>query len=280
MSARLFVICLLFGTQLSAQELSVLSFNIRYGTADDGANAWAARRELVFQVIRDTGADVLGVQEALRFQLDEIASAVPGLAEVGVAREDGDTAGEYSAILFDARRLAAEDHGTFWFSDTPGVPGSMSWGNRITRICTWVRLRERSSGRTFYVYNVHLDHESQSSRERSVELLAHRIAERSHPDPVIVLGDFNAGETNPAIRYLVGNSASPGPRLHDTFRAVHPRADSVGTFHAFQGGASGEKIDYVLTDGEWQVLDAAIVRTHVAGRYPSDHYPVSARVTR
>ncbi len=178
-----------------------MTFNIRYGTADDGDNSWPLRSAMVWQLIQNHAPDVVGLQEALRFQLDEIRTRVPGYAELGVGRDDGRSGGEYSAILYRSRRFAVADQGTFWFSETPDAPGSTSWGNRITRICTWARLVERETGTHLYVYNLHLDHESQPSRERSVELLAARINARRPRDPVIVMGDFNAGEDNPAVRY-------------------------------------------------------------------------------
>ena len=166
------------GAQPSAQTapapLTVMSFNIRYGTANDGPNHWTSRREMLLDVIRDAQADVIGVQEALDAQLREIVAALPQYAVLGVGRDDGRTRGEYAAILFRRDRLHVSDTGTFWFSDTPEVVASRSWGNTITRICTWARFID-SDGRAFWHYNVHLDHQSQPSRERSVQLLAERV---------------------------------------------------------------------------------------------------------
>ena len=260
------------------EPLDVVSFNIRYGTANDGDNEWSKRRELLFGVMRDLDADVVGLQEALAFQIDEIEAAVPGYAAVGVGRDDGARAGEYTAILFRTARLRIADAGTFWFSDTPEVPASTSWGNRITRICTWARLVDRD-GRGFYVFNLHLDHESQPSRERSVGLLGQRIAARAFPAaPVIVTGDFNAGERNAAITALVSDP-DPASRFVDTFRVLHPGAKEVGTFTGFEyGKTGGEKIDYVLVQPGTEVLSAEIVRTSRENRYPSDHFPVAATI--
>ena len=261
-----------------AEPLRVVSFNIRYGTAKDGDNEWSKRREMLFQVTRDLDADIVGLQEALAFQIDEIEAAVPGYASVGVGRDDAARAGEYTAILFRTSRLRLADAGTFWFSDTPEVPASTSWGNRITRICTWARFIDRD-GRGFYVFNLHLDHESQPARERSVALLARRIAERAFPaEPVIVTGDFNAGERNAAITALLAAPDAPS-RLVDTFRVLHPAATEVGTFTGFKfGSTGGEKIDYVLVQPGTDVLSAEIVRTSRDNRYPSDHFPVVATV--
>jgi endonuclease/exonuclease/phosphatase family metal-dependent hydrolase len=259
------------------QPLAVMSFNIRYGTANDGENHWSKRREFLFDVVREHSPDLLGVQEALASQIDEIVAAVPGYAVIGVGRDDGRAAGEFSAILFRTSRVRVADSGTFWFSDTPTVPGSRSWGNTITRISTWARFIDRD-GRGFWHFNLHLDHQSQPSRVRSTELLATRIAERALPaEPVIVTGDFNVGEDNPAIHHLVGPPGGPAGAFVDTFRVLHPDAKEVGTFTGFKfGSTTGAKIDYVLVQPGTTVLAAAIVRTSRDGRYPSDHFPVTA----
>ena len=153
--------------QAPAREpLTVMSFNIRYGTAKDGENEWERRRDDAFDLIREQDADLIGLQEALHFQIDEIVAAVPGYATIGVGRDDGRARGEFAAILFRKNRFRVAEAGTFWFSDTPHGDGFEDVGNNITRICTWARLIDRD-GRGFFVYNVHLDHQSQPSRERS-----------------------------------------------------------------------------------------------------------------
>jgi endonuclease/exonuclease/phosphatase family metal-dependent hydrolase len=252
-----------------------MTFNIRYGTAKDGENEWSARRDMLFEVIREGKPDLLGLQEALDFQIDEILAAVSGYAVVGVGRDDGGEKGEYSAILFRTERFHVAEAGTFWFSDTPSVPGSKSWGNQITRISSWARFIDRD-GRGFYHFNLHLDHQSQPSRERSTVLLRGRIDTRSVPDPVIVTGDFNVGENNPALATLTGGSGAP---FVDTFRVVHPNVKDAGTFSNFKFGFHGtDKIDYILVLPGTEVLSAEIVRFGRNNRYPSDHFPVTARV--
>ena len=205
-------------------------------------------------------------------------TAVPGYGVVGVGRDDGRAGGETSAILFKTARLHVAESGTFWFSDTPDVPGTRTWGNRYNRVSSWARFIDRD-GTAFYHYNLHLDHESQPSRERSVDLLLQRIGARAFPDePVVVTGDFNVGETNPALLRLVGTGGQPGPFV-DSFRLLHPDATEVGTFTAFTfGRTDGDKIDYVLVRPGTKVLAAGIIRTNRDGRYPSDHFPVVARI--
>lgn len=261
----------------AAEPLRVMSFNIRYGSADDGANSWPQRRELVYAMLREEGPHLIGLQEAERFQLDELSKALPNFGEVGVGRDDGKTAGEYSAILYDRRRVEVLDQGTFWFAEDPEAPGSIAWGAHLPRICTWIRARDNSNGREFYFFNMHWDHESQNARQRSAELLLERISDRSHPEaPVVVTGDFNADEANPAFVRLV---SSKRQGLSDTFRRIHPQESAVQSFHGFRGGSDrGGKIDAVLVSPEWEVTDAKIVRTHRGKLYPSDHYPVTATI--
>lgn len=247
---------------------TVMTFNIRYGTADDGENSWPNRNHLVMRVFEDRNASIVGVQEALPFQLDEITTEFPHYAVIGVGREDGKTKGEYSAILYDTRRFAVDTSGTFWLSDTPEVVASTIWGNSITRICTWARLIDRDSGQAMYVYNTHYDHRSQESREKSSQLILARIAGRAHDDPVVLMGDFNAGESNPAI-----TSINNSDLIH-AYRALHPDETAVGTFNAFTGKSDGEMIDHLFISPRVKILDADIDRTNDNGRYPSDHYPV------
>lgn len=260
------------------EQLALMSFNIRYGTAKDGENSWPNRRQLLFDVVRDANADLVGLQEALDGQIQELLAVLPQYGSIGVGRDDGRRSGEFAAILYRRDRFTIADAGTFWFSDTPEAVASKSWGNAITRICTWARLIDRD-GRALWLYNVHLDHQSQPSRERSAALLLDRITtRRNREEPVIVIGDFNAGEDNPAMTLLTRPRGGGSP-LVDTFRLRHPGEKLVGTGNGFKFGAiDGDKIDYILVQPGTEVFDAAIVRTSRNGRYPSDHFPVTARI--
>lgn len=249
---------------LMASPLTLMSFNVRYATADDGADSWVFRRGLVFEAVNRRNPDVLGVQEALATQVDELLVNLPGYSCVGVGRDDGKRAGEFSAVFYRRSRLSVVDSGTFWLSDTPDVPGSKSWGNTVVRICTWAKFRDKD-GAEFTVYNTHFDHESQPSREKSAELLLKRVAGRA-----IVMGDFNAGEDNPAVKALLQGG------LTDTYQE---QQTARGTFTGFDTKATtGPKIDYIFTRGAWNVRAAGIDRISFDGRLPSDHFPVWAVV--
>lgn len=278
--------------RLAAQAMApvtVMTYNIRYGTADDGDNAWPHRRDDVVATIRAHAPHLIGLQEALRFQLDELAAALPGYREVGVGRDDGVTAGEYAAILVDTTRFLVRDEGTTWLSDTPDVPGSTSWGNSIPRITTWALLEDRASGMQFFHFNLHLDHISQPSRERSVGFVldeysrrrAALIARAAHDAEftgapasprLMVTGDFNVGEQNPA--YLIVRNRG----LQSAYRTVHPDAVDVATFTGFRTDYDprGDKIDHIMLGPGWTVDQADIDRTRFGDHWASDHFAVWA----
>lgn len=272
-------------------ELDLMTFNIRFDNPADGINAWPARRSLVAEVIRSAAPDLVGLQEAQRHQLDDLAVALRSTTpyvEIGVGRDDGATGGEYSPLLYRAERLTVVESGTFWLSPTPEVPGSTGWGNHVPRICTWARFEDRRSGRRFYAFNSHFDHESAEARARAAEAIAARIAARPHKDPVFVMGDLNATEDDDVVRYLVGavarprsgeDPSPPAPALADTYRVVHPNG-AAGTFNGWGKETSEKKIDYILAapPPATQVLAATIDRAMPGGRFPSDHYPLTVRV--
>ncbi len=279
-------------TGSQGETLTLVSYNIRFDNPGDGPNAWPNRRAAVAAILSRHAPDIAGLQEALRHQADQIQADLPSMAWVGVGRDDGLDAGEFSPIFYRRDRFELIDSGTFWLSDTPARPGSRTWGNTLPRICTWAVLRDQRTGRTFRVYNTHLDHQSQESRERSAALMAADIQSRALPgESVILMGDFNAGERSRVVRFLTGKLASPleerlpGPAswtgLIDTFRYVEPEASFVGTFNAWRSGPEaerGDKIDYILVDHSLTPVRALIDRSRPGGRHASDHWVVVATV--
>lgn len=251
-------------------ELKVMTFNIRYGTANDGENNWVFRKDLVMEVIRENNPDILSLQEALDFQISEILDELSGYSYLGVGRDDGKNKGEYSAILFAKDRFIVDTTETFWFSETPNVAGSITWEASLPRICSWGLLFDKFSKRSLNVYNVHLDHQSQISREKSAEMLIKKIQSGKSSLPVILTGDFNCGENNPAIQKIISSG------LNDTYGKLFAPKQDEGTFNGFKGDRSGEKIDYIFVNGGFEIISAKIIYSNKDGRYPSDHFPVTA----
>lgn len=250
-------------------ELKVMTFNIRYGTANDGENAWPHRKEMVFETINRHRPDVLGLQEALDFQIEEILAACPGYRWYGVGRDDGVRAGEYSPVLYRADRLGVLEAGTRWISETPEVVGSKGPGTTLPRIFTWVKFQDKQGGR-FLVLNAHFDHQSAAARLMGAEQMAAFAKGQTGWAPVL-MGDFNCGAESEPVRYLRGAG----------FREAKPAEGPWGTFTGFRYGAvDGEMIDHLFYGAGWEMVSAETDRTSVGGRYPSDHFPVVARLRR
>jgi endonuclease/exonuclease/phosphatase family metal-dependent hydrolase len=268
-------------------NLNVMSFNIRRGTAKDGRNHWVFRRNRVQEVLHHYRPDVLGLQEAMDFQISAIRTMLPGYEMVGIGNMGG-SEGLHNAIFYDAARFILSEEGTFWLSDTPDIPGSRGWGNIIRRTCSWARLIEKESLQAFYFYNTHLDHISLRSRKKSVVLLTQRIHARSYPDPFVLTGDFNAREKSAPIQYLKGKILlgtktkervlNPSP-LMDTFRVRHPNHRSAATFHGFRRFFFRFKIDYIFVPPSVRVHDAKIIQMRWKECYPSDHFPLITSIT-
>jgi len=269
-----------FSRANDAATVKIMTFNIRYNNRRDGADRWPARHDMAVALIRAQEVDFVGIQEALPDQTADLQKMLPEFHQFGRSREADATRGEAVPILYrHARwRIDKDEHGWFWLSDTPEKPGSNTWGGGSIRIVTWARFVDRKTDRGLYVFNTHLDNSSAAARQKGAMLLAKRIAERKRQEPVVVTGDFNAGEESAVVKIMTGRSPDSPVKLVDTFRALHAEAREVGTFHNFRGGVGGAKIDYIFATPGGKILAAEILRAHRKGRYPSDHYPVTAKI--
>lgn len=263
-----------------SRDVRVMSFNIRYGTANDGENHWDKRKEFLLATIKAFDPDLLGTQETLGFQRDYLAANLSGYEVLGVGRDDGKEKGEMTALYFKRNRFEKLDGGHFWLSETPDVPGSKNWDAALTRMVTWVKLRDRQNprGKPLMFFNTHFDHRGVQARHEAAKLIRRRLAEASQTCSVIVTGDFNAGDDSDPYQTLFGALAGQPSPVVDTYRAANPkRAANEGTFTGFKIDAtSGPRIDWIGASKEWQVSKAMIDRTQRDGRLPSDHFPVVA----
>lgn len=267
--------CAMAGVEASpALTLRVMTFNLRFASAQP-PHAWPDRRPVMKRVIERAAPDVIGTQEGLYAQLRDLAADLPAYDWIGLGREGG-SRGEFAAVFFlrDKFEPLAFDH--FWLSDTPDVVGSMTWGNRYRRMVTWVRFRERASGRVFEFWNTHLDHEIEAAREKSAALLAERLAQIDAQTPVLLVGDFNCLAGASAPYALLTQQAG----LVDTWLAAARRVnDGLNTFHGYQPPKrAGERIDWILARRPSAVSEAAILDYAENGQTPSDHFPVTATV--
>jgi endonuclease/exonuclease/phosphatase family metal-dependent hydrolase len=257
-------------------KLRVMSFNIRYSAGHDGERSWKNRQELFTAAVRAFDPDLLGTQEVLADQYDDLHRMFPDYTMAGIAREDGKRKGEWATILYRTARFEALAEGNFWLSETPDRVGSKGWDAAEPRICTWVRLRDRITKRTLLHANIHFDNAGETARVRSAALLTARLSQLAEGAPVILTGDFNDSEDGEAYRTLLHPTGANSLVLADSYREVHPtRSPDEATFHGFHGTIAGSRIDWILHTSHWKVVSAEIV--HPDGdRYPSDHFPVTA----
>lgn len=261
-------------------EVRVMSYNIRYGTANDGENHWEKRKDFLIETIRAFNPDLLGTQETLGFQRDYLSEKLSGYEALGVGRDDGKEKGEMTALYFKRSRFEKLDGGHFWLSETPDVPGSKSWDTSLTRMVTWVRLRDKlqPKARPIMFFNTHFDHRGEQARVESAKLIRRKAEEAAKTYRVIVTGDFNAGEDNPAYQAFFGMNDGKKSLLRDVYRLTNPtRAANEGTFSSFKADqTSGPRIDWIGVSAEWKIVKAEIDRTQRDGRTPSDHFAVTA----
>ena len=267
------------GAPAATTDLRVMSFNIRTANAADGVNDWDGnRKNLVEQTIRNYGPDLVGLQEDLERQHNFLADQFPGFELVGRGAQGVDD-GEYVSLMYRRSRFDELRRGHVWLSETPGVPGSESWGTAFPRMVTWLELRDKNNpDAPFVIMNTHWDHVSSEARLESATLMRQKIRELASGIPVIVTGDFNADQGGAAYQRMRGIDDFDTVRnLQDTYRNIHPGdSDTVGTAHGFDGRAGDGRIDWILHDNDFTTVDANIDRTSFDGMYPSDHFPINA----
>lgn len=255
-------------------RLRVMTFNLRFASNQE-PHAWPDRRPVMAHLIEREAPDVLGTQEGLYGQLRDLAADLPTYDWIGLGREGG-SRGEFMAIFYRRDRFepVAFDH--FWLSDTPDVIGSATWGNHYRRMVTWVRLRERATGREFYYWNTHLDNEVEVARQKAAQLIRERLATMDASVPLILGGDFNcAAGASRAYEILTRDAG-----LTDSWTAADQRVnDGLNTFHNYETPVhAGERIDWILARDPRRVTHAEIVTYQENGQSPSDHFPVVADV--
>jgi endonuclease/exonuclease/phosphatase family metal-dependent hydrolase len=225
--------------------------------------------------------DVLGVQEARDLQVADLREALPEYDFYGVGRDDGKTAGECAGIFYRKDRFARSDAGTFWLSATPDEPGTSFYTRpgAVPRCASWLKLRHQPSGRELLVLNTHFDHISAAARRKSAEAIRERLPKLAGTAPAVVMGDLNSAEDSAPLRTLLAEAAPPARQLLDSYRTLHPRrSPDESSFNHWQGTTAGSRIDFILHTADLTPMAAAIVRTSYGGRWPSDHYPITAEL--
>lgn len=273
-----------------SNSLRIISYNIRYNNPGDKHNAWPQRKARVAALLQQYNPDLIGFQEVLKEQLDDLTAHLSAFAWVGVGRDDGATAGEYAPIFYRRAHFDLLATGTFWLSETPQEPGSFGWDADCVRIATWARLRHKVSDCTLLMLNTHFDHQGEQAQVESALLLRRFLNDPAQRLPAVITGDFNSTAQSWPYEILTTPSEMAGFPLVDTMlHSQNPHRGPRATWaNNFTDPLDG-KIDFIFM---WQmppVVDGAMptlqVRQHAIlddqneGYYPSDHLPVLAELT-
>ena len=261
-------------------SLNVMSFNIRYDNPEDSMNNWKYRKDVVAQVIVEKRIDLLGTQEVLENQLNDLKGRLPGYEAVGVGREDGIHKGEHSSIFFKKDRFVKISSGNFWLSETPEKV-SVGWDAALERIATWVILKDKRTGVKFLFMNTHLDHRGKEARRNSVSLLLDQAAKLGKGLPIILSGDFNARPESEVVKEMV--DPKNVHHLIDSRTIAGEVLGGEGTFHDFSDEPGSEKkegrIDYIFVNKEITINKYEGLPKKVNNIFLSDHIPIMVNLT-
>lgn len=268
-----YIICFSICLNSFSQNIITGTFNLRYDNPRDSGNLWKDRAPVAAALIRFHQFDIVGTQEGLRNQLDDLQTSLPEYTFYGIGRDDGHSKGEHSAIFYKKDKFTVIDSGDFWLSEHPEKPG-FGWDAKINRICSWLKLKEKSSKKPFYVFNVHYDHRGMEARRESSKLIIQKIKEITKGQPVILTGDFNGNHQSEWYTYINTSNL-----LKDVLMQVDKPYTNNGSFNGFQDhNPSNEIIDHIFVTNNFNVKRYGILTDSYHGKYPSDHFPVLAEV--
>ena len=274
----LVALSLLTGLFVSAQDLRVATYNLRYINKNDSinGNGWAMRSPVITALIRFHDFDVFGTQEGYKNQLDDITDALPQYVYYGRGRDDGKDKGEHSAIFYKKDKFKLLDKGDFWLSQTPDKP-SLGWdATCCNRICSWVYLQDKKSGKKFYFFNAHFDHQGVQARQESGKLILQKIKAIAGKAPALFTGDLNGSQSSDWYKTIANSDL-----LKDTyFQVKYPYANNA-SFNGFGATKSdnNEIIDHIFISDDFAVKKWGLLTDTYHGKYPSDHFPVVAEIS-
>lgn len=262
------------------EPVRVMSFNIRYDNPDDGPDGWPNRKDFVASTIRFHKADIVGIQEGLIHQLEDLDGYLEEFDRAGVGRDDGEEEGEFSAIYYKADRFEAVETGNFWLSETPEVAGSRGWDAAITRIVSWVYFKDKTNDKNFYAFNTHFDHRGVEARKNSATLIVQKIEEIAGDAPVVLTGDFNTTDEREPYKIITATDREGSDLvLYDGFyHSENAHHGPASTSNGFEDIRPGRRIDYIFVNKGFKVIYHGILADVREGHFPSDHLPVLAEI--
>ena len=311
------VLCALTGAEVAqAKSVKVVSFNIVVSNHET-ENGWNIRKGAIANFLMEEQPDVVGLQEATYMQIQYLLAGMPDYSLYGVSRDTGTKGGrgEYSAIIYNRERYNLVASGEFWLSPTPERP-SRSWNDEVqsriephpgamkhNRICTWVRLQDKSSKKEFFYFNTHLEfgyhadqNLGQTAREKGLALIVEKMQELVPEGmPVILSGDMNQMAANrcfaplydfgmKSARVEAKRVISEENRNSITWNGFNFGANKASTFEKedkSKGPGNFFMIDYIYYK-DCKAVEFRTIRDKRYGEEPevegtpymSDHYPI------
>ncbi|CAO2820450.1 unnamed protein product [Amaranthus hypochondriacus] len=282
-----------------------MTFNLHDDQPSDSLNSWDNRKDLCISVITSHSPNIICTQQGLKSQLDYLQQGLPGYGHFGISRKGvDDPSDEYCAILFDKEKIELVEGGTFWLSESPSVPGSMSWGAVAPSIATWATFQLKGvepPGFSFQIVNTNMDEFSPRARRRGALLTWQHIASLPPSLPVVYSGGFNTQKESTTGRFLLGRSREHGVvgDMRDSWpnARVRKNVSLIRTYHGFKGNKQGAveflklifralclcwdrqtqdlHVDWILYRGRSLVpVLCEVVNDNIDGCYPSSHYPM------
>lgn len=266
------IVVSVFGQDKKNKSFNIITYNIRMNTPADGVNAWPLRKDKVAGLLKFHQSDIFNVQEALPEQMDDLTASFPDFDHVGVGRDDGIRKGEHMAIFYSKARFDKLTDGMFWLSETPTKPG-LGWDAACNRTVTWIKLKDKITKKTFYVFDTHFDHLGNKARAESSTLILKSIKEINKENlPVILTGDFNLTKKSVPIQMIL-------KELNDAIdKSVSLPYGPEGTSGGFNVKLMPNKIDFIFINDKVKVLRHGVLSDSFGLFYPSDHLPVLAEV--
>jgi endonuclease/exonuclease/phosphatase family metal-dependent hydrolase len=256
-------------SNLQAQSIAVLTYNIRYDNVNDGADAWPQRSNELASFLVMQNVDIIGLQEALHQQVEFLDSTLLSYNRFGVGRDDGMNNGEYAPIYWKREVFQLVHSRTVWLSETPHVP-SKGWDAACARIASIVELNHFHSNKKFTIINTHWDHEGPLARENSALLITKCAKEElERGNEVILMGDFNCAPNDSALqslKSLLRPVCNEEQLLQPTFNGFKAETDAMPHID-----------DIFVVNGE---VENSFIREPktLRGRQLSDHFPVLANL--
>lgn len=256
-----------------------MTFNIRLDVPSDSLNSWQYRKDNAAEMVRMNDVDILGMQEVLLNQMNDLKERLPQYTAIGVGREDGADKGEFSPIFYKKDRFLAIESGTFWVSETPELAGSKGWDASYIRVATWAILKEKATGKEIFAINTHLDNDGLIARKEGGNLLLKKAEELGKGLPIVLTGDFNDTPQSEAIKNIT--DASKTNHLLDSKTIALKTSGTDWTFHNFGRLAESERplIDYIFVSKQIKVQDYVVLPDTLNGTFVSDHKPVLSKIT-